>query len=100
MGEEDGLALEMRPGLERLHRLIGALAAGFRRRHAVELREMASKGDQRRRCLRPCFTKALKLGKRLRRIATARGVDEILERRLRGIADDRFDVVVADACPT
>src|ERR1700674_6037933 len=88
MGEEDRLALEMWPGLERFHGLLGVRASGLRGSDTVQLREVASEGDQRRRGVGPCGAEPLKLGERLCRIAAARRVDEILERRLRGVSDD------------
>ena len=63
----------------------------------MELGEVTPERRERRRRSVPGGSQALKLRKRRLGIAAARRIDEVLERRLGGIADDRLDVLMADA---
>ena len=92
MGEELGLALEMRTGPERSH----CLLRGLRGSHLVQLGEVAGESDQRRLGFGAGGSETLQLAQHRGRIAAARGVDERLERGLSRVTDNRLDVVMGD----
>ena len=95
MREELGLALEMRAGPKRFHRLLCACA------WACAAATLCNWVKWRASAISAAWTlgagggEALQLAQRLSRIAAARGVDERLERGLGRVADDRLDVVMA-----
>src|ERR1700757_3977958 len=97
MSEEHRLALEMGAGPERPHSVLETTAGALDRRHAMKLGKVPPKRSERRGIVGASSGEALKLAERNGGIATAGGIDEILERGLCCIAHDRIDVIPTDA---
>ena len=79
---------------------LDARAGGLSGGGPVQLGEVSSKRGKRDRGLRARGGKAAKLAERLAGVAAADFVDEIFDRDLRTVADDRVDILWADAPPS